>query len=88
MAKDKVLAKSVHLGLGLDLLGSKMSLSAKRGNELEITPMGVLATNKEGRRVLVPWANIKGVELESESAAGTPQQAVSLPAKSKPVAKD
>lgn len=64
MGNDKVLAKAVHLGLGVDLLGSKTSLNAKSGNELEVTPLGIKATGRSGRVVLVPWANIKGVELE------------------------
>lgn len=62
----KVLAKSVHLGLGVDLLGSQTSLTSKRGNELEVTHLGIKATGKTGRVVLIPWANIKGVELESK----------------------
>jgi hypothetical protein len=60
----KVLAKTVQLGIGVDLLGSMMSLSSSRGNELEVTPLGVKATSKKnGRVVLIPWANIRGVEL-------------------------
>jgi hypothetical protein len=69
---DKVLAKSVHLGLGLDLLGSKTSLNSKRGNELEVTALGVKAKNAAGRVVLIPWANIKGVELAPEEPSEIP----------------
>lgn len=90
-SNGKVLAQSVHLGLGLDLLGSKMSLNAKAGNELEVTALGVIASNKDGRRVLIPWANIKGLELErgnAKAGAGVPAPAKPLPAKPKPVAKD
>lgn len=62
--KTKVLAKTVQLGIGVDLLGSAMSLNCSRGNELEVTPLGVKATSKKtGRIVLIPWANIRGVEL-------------------------
>lgn len=90
---DKVLAKSVHLGLGLDLLGSKMSLNAnpRTGTELEVTALGVKCSNQAGRIILVPWANIKGVELlssDGKGSSGSPAAAKPLPAKPKPVAKD
>lgn len=68
MANEKVLARSVHLLNGLDLLGSTSSLNAKRGNELEVTPLGVKATSgKNQRTVLIPWANIKGVDVTTDS---------------------
>lgn len=64
---SKVLAKTIHLGLGLDLLGAKTSLSANRGTELEVTPLGVKANSGKNERViLIPWANIKGCELFPE----------------------
>jgi hypothetical protein len=60
----KVLAKTVQLGIGVDMLGSAMSLNNSRGNILEVTPLGVRAVSKKnGRVVLLPWANIRGVEL-------------------------
>lgn len=60
----KVLAKTVQLGIGVDLLGSALSLQSRKGNELEVTPMGVLATSgKNGRRIIIPWANIRACEL-------------------------
>lgn len=66
----KILAKTVQLGLGLDLLGSTLSLNHRRGNELEVTPIGIKATSaKNGRVVIIPWANIKGVELLPNGAA-------------------
>lgn len=62
---NKALARIVQLGIGVDLLGSRTSIQATRGNELEITPLGVVATSgKNQRRVLIPWANIRGVELD------------------------
>jgi len=68
LMKDPVIhAKTVQLGLGVDLLGSRMSLNASRGNTLKLHEFGVIATSgKNGRRVLVPWSNIKGVELFSD----------------------
>ncbi len=64
----KLYAQTVHLGLGVDLLGSKTSLSAKRGSTLEITPLGIKARSQKSKRVvLIPWANIKGVELDKEN---------------------
>lgn len=66
LPKQKVLAKVFHMAIGLDLIGSKTSLSDKRA-ELEVTPLGVKMTSKEnGRVVLIPWTNIKGVELHPE----------------------
>lgn len=60
----KLLAKTVQLGIGVDLLGSMMSLNCTRGNELEVTPIGIKASSKKtGRVVLIPWANVRGVEL-------------------------
>ena len=60
---EKILAKTVHLGLGLDLIGSKTSVSNKEA-ELEITPFGVKMTSKKtGRVILLPFANVKGCEL-------------------------
>lgn len=60
-------AKTIQLGLGVDMLGSRMSLSATRGNTLEIHSYGVIAVSgKNGRRILIPWSNIKGVELLNE----------------------
>lgn len=87
---DKVLASSVHLGLGVDLLGSKTSLNSKRGNELEVTALGVKAkSQKTGRVVLIPWANIKGIELMPEPIAPVAPAPPQEPAKetAKPKAK-
>lgn len=62
----KVLCKTVQLGLGLELIGSKMSVQSKEA-ELEVVPMGIKMTSKKSKRViLLPWANIKGCELLSE----------------------
>lgn len=61
--KIKVLAKSVHLYAGLDLIGSKTTISHKDA-EIEVTPIGMRITSKKTKRViLVPYANVKGAEL-------------------------
>ena len=63
-AREKVLAKMVQLGLGIDMLGSVLSLQSKRGNELEVTPIGIKAYSEKSKRtILIPWANIRGCEL-------------------------
>lgn len=63
----KRLAKIVHMGIGCDLLGSQTSLNANRGNLLEVTDLGIVAVSKKnGRRVLIPWSNVRGCELYPE----------------------
>lgn len=65
--KPKVLAKVLQLYAGLDLVGSKMSMN-NRDAELEVTPIGMKVTSiKTKRIILIPWANIKGVELLPQS---------------------
>lgn len=71
--------KSAHLGLGLDLLGSKTSMQSnpRRGSTVEVWfekdskgnehPIGLKAISGiNGRIVAVPWANIKGLEILPE----------------------
>lgn len=59
----KVLAKVVHLYAGLDLIGSKTTVS-NRDAEIEVTPVGMKMTSKKTKRIiLLPWANVKGAEL-------------------------
>lgn len=61
---EKVLCKAFHMVIGVDLIGSKTSLSSSRNMELEVTPIGIKAHSKNsGRTVLIPWTNIKGAEL-------------------------
>ena len=56
--------KTVHLAIGVDLLGSKTSLSAKRGTSLEMTAIGIKAhSDGSGRTVVIPYSNVKGFEL-------------------------
>lgn len=60
----KILAKAFHMAIGVDLIGSKTSMKASATLELEVTPLGVKCVSKgSGRTVLIPWPNIKGVEL-------------------------
>jgi len=73
MAKEKILAKAVELGIGTTYLGKSQTLSATRGTELEVTPIGVIAkSGKNQRRVLIPWSNVRAVELEKETSAVPP----------------
>lgn len=64
MAKSpKILCKTIQIHAGLDLIGSKMSLSHKT-TELEVTAIGVRVFSKKTKRiVIIPWGNIKGAEL-------------------------
>lgn len=74
--------KAAHLGLGLDLLGSKTSLVADKRlrNEIDIwweqDPNGayhalglIMTGGKSGRKVGVFFANLKGCELQVEPKA-------------------
>ena len=67
-SSGKVFAKTVQLGIGVDLLGSALSLNHKKGNSLEVTPIGIKAIGgKSNRVVLIPWANIRAAELLPDS---------------------
>lgn len=79
--------KNVHMAVGLDILGSKMSFQSGREYDLEVLSYGIQITKKsQGRIVIIPYSNIKGFELLSAegavtegrmSAAGRQQQALS-----------
>ncbi len=59
----KVYAKLVQFGVGVEMMGSSMSIDNRRST-LEVTPIGVKTTSKKnGRTIIVPWANIKACEL-------------------------
>lgn len=63
MAKKKLDARLVSLYAGVEILGSNMTIHHKMAS-LEVTPLGVLAVSrKTGKNVLIPFANIKAVEL-------------------------
>jgi hypothetical protein len=75
-AQNKNAVKVVQLIVGLDLIGSKVSMNF-RESEMEAMPFGVIATSKKnGRRILIPWANIKGCELFGDQ----PEKKGQLPA--------
>lgn len=62
--RTKVLAKAFHMVVGVDLIGSVTSMKASSKNELEVTPLGIVAHSKKSNRtILIPWTNIKGAEL-------------------------
>lgn len=69
MAKSdsKIYASKCQMAVGVDLLGSKLSLVAGKSTSLEVTPLGIKAkSSNSGRTVLIPWTNVKGVELYPE----------------------
>jgi hypothetical protein len=53
----------VEMGLGSSLLASQTSMSIDTGTKMWIHSLGVIALNSKGRKVLVPWANIRCIEL-------------------------
>ena len=65
MKNQKV--KTVQFAVGIDLLGSKLTLTSSKNNELELTAVGVCAYSKASNRtVLIPFPNIKGIEFYPE----------------------
>lgn len=59
---SKVLAKTVHLHTGLDLVGSKTSFS-HRDAEIQCFDWGVKVISKKTKRIIRVWApNLKGAE--------------------------
>ena len=59
----KQMAKVVHMYAGLDLIGSKTTISS-RDADLEVVAYGIKATSKKTKRIiLIPYSNIKGAEL-------------------------
>lgn len=62
--------KVVQLAVGLDLIGSKMSLSASANMEITELEYGVQVYSKtSGRTICIPYTNIKGLELMPEAKA-------------------
>ena len=56
--------KTVQFAIGIDLLGSKLTLSHSKNNELEATPIGVMAhSSSSNRYILIPYSNCKGIEF-------------------------
>ncbi len=62
-ARPMPTVKSIHLHAGLDLIASKTSVNAKETDMYE-TSAGVLCVSKKTKRkVVIPYANIRGFEL-------------------------
>lgn len=65
---QKTLVKLVHMAIGCDLIGAKTSMAASNNVTLELTSLGVVAFSKKTNRTyMVPFSNIKGLELFTES---------------------
>jgi len=63
---DNLIGRKVtqlEFGVGSHLMGQHLTLSAQRGSSLEIAEKGILAISKSGRVCLLPWSNIKAVEI-------------------------
>jgi hypothetical protein len=74
--------KALHMAVGVDLIGSATSLAASRNMDLELVEAGVLATSKKTNRVmLIPYSNIKGLELMPEAPAVAPEVKLQKPQK-------
>lgn len=75
--------KTVQFAIGIDLMGSKLTLSSGRGTELEANSVGVMAHSKSTNRwILIPYSNCKGIEFfppeegkEEKPAKGSKSQA-------------
>lgn len=62
-----ILVKACHMAIGVDLLGSKTSLSTNRTTTLEMTPIGIKAhSSNSNRTIVIPYSNVKGFELYPE----------------------
>lgn len=61
--------KQVHLNTGVHSFGNATTLNAKVGKvEMEISEHGIICKHLElKRRVLVPYSNIKAIELNFET---------------------
>lgn len=82
--------ETVEFGVGAHLMGQKLTLSASRGAELKIADKGILAKSESGRVVLLPWANLRCVEIRQGKAKSRPiahQQIASAIPASAPAAK-
>lgn len=60
---SKPTVKNVQMHAGLDMIGSKTSVSSRTADIYEV-PHGLKIVSKgTGRRVVVPFTNIRGYEL-------------------------
>ena len=55
--------KVAFFATGVESMGMKTSVASERGTEVEMIAVGIKATNKAGKVVVVPFANIKCLEL-------------------------
>jgi hypothetical protein len=63
--------KSVHMAIGLDLIGSKTSLDYSK-YDIEATAIGIKAQSRNtGRTIIIPYSNCKGFELMPEGGMGS-----------------
>lgn len=82
MANRKV--SKLHMAIGCDLIGSQTSMVASRNLDLELTDLGVIAYSKKSNRtILVPFSNIKAMELMPEVASVVAPAKVKAPAVAK-----
>lgn len=61
--KSKGTIKVAHLYAGLDLIGSKTSISNKHADMTEELHGIKMVSRGTNRTVVIPWSNIKGYEL-------------------------
>jgi hypothetical protein len=63
VSNGALLATQVELGVGAHLMGQTLTMSASRGSRLEVGNLGITAKSQSGRVMLIPWTNIKCIEL-------------------------
>lgn len=61
--KPKGTVRFAHLIEGLDLIGSKTTVSNRNGTQIFEQENGLRMVNKEGRTVVIPFGNLRGYEL-------------------------
>lgn len=62
--------KTVHLAVGVDLIGSKTSLQGGRNYELTANAIGIRALSKAtGRVIFIPYTNVKAFEQMPDEVA-------------------
>lgn len=63
--RPTIKVRAMQLAIGVDLIGSKMSMAASKNIDLEATPIGIRMFSKASNRtVIIPYSNVKGFELE------------------------
>lgn len=60
--------KAFQMAIGCDLIGSKMSMASSKNLSLELTTVGVKAYSQgSNRTIIIPFANVKGIEMFPET---------------------